>query len=297
MFCSTVIGPRLTNTAPSEPFTASCSCVESMRLRVLATARSLRLHVEDDAGAHRRGEDGLADERALDRRRPQAAHVLEEVLDVGLEVPRRERALADAGVDVARRVAAELDLARGERRHRVDDLVGDGTRLGRGHLAERAEDLTELADEPHHRRMSDGDVELGPALLDALGEVRAAGLDRAGLLRLAGHLALREDDHRALLADALGQRDAAADRLVGLAGVGPEADRELDGLVELRLRELLEDLQSLVDAVALLAAERLQPGVESLAMSPHRACSPSALPWTGRDPVRGVRAPPGRGKG
>src|SRR5205085_2806878 len=55
-----------------------------------------------------------------------------------------------------------------------------------------------------------------------------------------------------------------------------EPDGDLDRLVELGLRERLKDPERLVERVALLAAERLQPGVESLAMPAH--ASPSALP-------------------
>src|SRR5947207_5358314 len=53
---STVIGATLTNTAPSTVFTASSTWPDSIFLRTLATVVLLALHVEDDAGAHRRGQ-------------------------------------------------------------------------------------------------------------------------------------------------------------------------------------------------------------------------------------------------
>src|SRR5207247_7150780 len=89
------------------------------------------------------------------------------------------------------------------------------------------------------------------------------------LLRLPRHLALGEDDDAPRLADPLRERDAPADRLVGLAGVDAKADRDLDRLVELRLGEAREDLEGLFEAVALLPAEGLHAGHESLAASPH----------------------------
>jgi hypothetical protein len=43
-----------------------------------------------------------------------------------------------------------------------------------GHLALRSEDAAQAADDGHHVRRRDGDVEVGEALLDALGEVLGA---------------------------------------------------------------------------------------------------------------------------
>ena len=55
----------------------------------------------------------------------------------------------------------------------------------------------------------------------------------AGLLGLAGLVALREDGDLDVLAQAVRQRDRAAQLLVGVADVEAGADVHLDGLVEL----------------------------------------------------------------
>ena len=66
--------------------------------------------------------------------------------------------------------------------------------LGVGHEAAAAEDAAQLADHAHHVGRREGHVEVEPAGLDALDEVLAADLVRAGAQRLLGLLALGEDD-------------------------------------------------------------------------------------------------------
>ena len=78
-------------------------------------------------------------------------------------------------------------------------------------------------------------------LLDTLGEVLGADHVGAGLLGLARLVALGEDRDRHLLAEPVRQRDRAAQLLVGVAHVQAGADVHLDGLVELRRLELLDD--------------------------------------------------------
>ena len=65
----------------------------------------------------------------------------------------------------------------------------------------------------------DGDVEVVEAVLDPLGQVLAADDVGAGLLGLAGLVALGEDGDLDLLAEPVGQRDRAAQLLVGVADV------------------------------------------------------------------------------
>ena len=106
--------------------------------------------------------------------------------------------------------------------------------LGFGILPDGAEDPAQAADDRHHVRRGDGDVEVVEAVLDALGQILAADDVGAGLLGLAGLLALGEDGDLDLLAEAVGQRDRAAQLLVGVADVQAGADVHLDRLVELR---------------------------------------------------------------
>ena len=131
------------------------------------------------------------------------------------------RALAERGVDVAAGVGPELALARLELGHGVRDVRRDRAALRRGHLALRAEDLTELADVLHHVGARDDDVEVHPAALDLGGELVGPDLVGAGSLRRVGLVPFREDDDLDRLAQPLREGDGAADELVGLAGIDP----------------------------------------------------------------------------
>ena len=80
----------------------------------------------------------------------------------------------------------------------------------------------------------DRDVEVGEALLDALGEIGGADDVGAGLLGLLGLVALGEDGDADVAAGAVREHERAAELLVRVADVEPEAEVHLDGLVELR---------------------------------------------------------------
>ena len=151
-----------------------------------------------------------------------------------------ERDLADAGVHDARLLGPELDAAALELADRLADVEGDGADLRVRHEAAGTEHAAEPADQAHHVRRGDGGVEVEPVLLrDLLDQVLGADDVGAGLLRLLGLVALGEDDHAHGLAGAVRQVDRAAHHLVGVLGIDAEADRDVDGLVE-----LLRDLQS-----------------------------------------------------
>jgi hypothetical protein len=75
-----------------------------------------------------------------------------------------------------------------------------------------------------------------------------------------GLLAGGEHGHSDVAARTRREGQRATDDLIGLAGVNPEPEGQLDGLVELGLGQLLDHVDSLGDAVLLLAvdlAERL----------------------------------------
>ena len=93
-------------------------------------------------------------------------------------------------------VGAVLDLAGLGLLDGLGDVHRDGADLRVGHLALRAEDAAEAADDGHHVGRRDGDVEVGEAVLDALGEVVGADDVGAGLLGLARLVALGEDGDR-----------------------------------------------------------------------------------------------------
>ena len=100
--------------------------------------------------------------------------------------------------------------------------------------------LPERADQAHHVRRGDAHVELGPAVLDLLGQVFLADDVGAGGLGGFGQVALGEHGHALRLADAVRQHDRAADDLVGLLGIDPQAHVDLDRLVELGRAEFLQ---------------------------------------------------------
>ena len=93
--------------------------------------------------------------------------------------------------------------------------------------------------------MGDGDVEVGPATLHPLGEIVRPDEVRTRLVCLPGRIAFGEDGDRYILAEALGEREGAAQLLLGVADVDPEADVELDGLVELGAGRLLDQVDGL----------------------------------------------------
>ena len=114
------------------------------------------------------------------------------------------------------------------------DVGGHGAGLGGGHEALRAENLTETADDTHHIRGRDDDIEIKPVfLLDLLNELHAACEVGAGLLGLVELCVLGEHENLAGLAGAVRENDSAANLLVSMTGVNAELDVDFDSLVEL----------------------------------------------------------------
>src|SRR5581483_12286534 len=106
----------------------------------------------------------------------------------------------------------------------------------------------------------DRHVEVVEAALDLGREVGSADDVGSRLLRLARLVALGEDGHALLPAGAVREHQRAAELLVGVPDVQPEPEVDLDGLVELRARELLQHADRLdrrVDRLAVDAAARL----------------------------------------
>ena len=65
------------------------------------------------------------------------------------------------------------------------------------------------------------------------------------------------------------ERDGPANQLVGLPGVDPEAERDLDRLVELRLRELFEQAHRLDRRILALPVDALEGDAKPLARTTH----------------------------
>src|SRR5699024_5770389 len=115
----------------------------------------------------------------------------------------------------------------------------------------------EAADLTHEIRGRNGGVEVGPAARDALDELVAPNLVCAGVDRLLGAVAHREDDDPARLTGAVREVDGAPHHLVGLAGVDAEAKNDLDGGIELRRRRLLREAHCLERSVKVAAVDAL----------------------------------------
>src|SRR5438876_327479 len=77
----------------------------------------------------------------------------------------------------------------------------------------------------------------------------------ARLLRFAGGVARGEHRDPDGLPRAMRKRHGAADHLVGLAGVDPEPERDLDRLVEVALRQRLDEVEPLGRRVEPVAVE------------------------------------------
>ena len=138
------------------------------------------------------------------------------------------------------------------------DVGGDGAGLGGGHQTLGPEDLTETADGAHHFGVGDDGVELEPVLLlDLLNVLHAAGIVGAcgeGFLDLFGRAEHEDADG---LAGAVGQHDGAADLLVGVAAVDAELHVQLDGLVELGLAGVDDQLEGLLGIIQGLLIDEL----------------------------------------
>ena len=163
----------------------------------------------------------------------------------------RERGLADAGLQDAGGLDAELDRAALGALHGAGDVHRDGADARVRHQAARAQHFAEPADQAHHVGRGDAAVEVDLAAVDLLDQVLRADHVGAGGLGLVGLGSAREhaDAHRA--SGAVRQGDHAAHHLVGMLGIDAEVHRDLDGLVELRLGALLDHLHRFSERIGL----------------------------------------------
>ena len=139
------------------------------------------------------------------------------------------------------------------------DFGRDGAGTRRRHQPARTEHAPQRTDHAHHVGSGDAGVELGPAVLDLLGQLVAADFIGPGGLGLLGQVSLGEHDHPQRLADAVRQHDRAADQLIGLLGIDAQPHRDVDRLIELRVVELLEQGHGLVDRQRRVAGRLFRP--------------------------------------
>src|ERR1700750_178368 len=112
--------------------------------------------VDLDARPHRGGERDRADVPALRGRRPRTDDLVEDGRVVLGQRAVLEAGLADGQVDDRGAVGAVLDLAGLGLLDRLADVHRDRADLRVGHLALRAEDAAEAADDGHHVGRRDG---------------------------------------------------------------------------------------------------------------------------------------------
>ena len=223
-----------------------------------------------DAGAHRGGERDLADVPALRGCRLRPHDLVDDGRIVLNQLALGEAPLADREVHVRAAVGAVFELAGLRVAHGLADVEGDGARLRVRHQAARPQDAPEPPDVPHLVGCRDRDVEVGEALLDPLREVGGADDVRPRLLGLPRLVAFCEDGDAGLPARAVRQHQRAAELLVRVADVQPEAEVHLDRLVELRARKVLEHPYRLDGRVRPLAVDRRPGRLVALAVLCHQ---------------------------
>src|SRR5215217_4910859 len=253
-----------------------CGVLRDVVVRLDEVLGLRRVHL--DAGAHGGGHHDRAQVLALGRGRLRADELLDDRLVVLEQLALLEGRLAERHVDDRGAVGAVLDLARLGLLDGLADVHRDRADLRVRHLALRAEDPAEPADDRHHVRRRDRDVEVGEAVvLDPFGEVLGADEVGPGLLRLARLVAAGEDRDRDLLAEPVRQRDRAAQLLVRVADVEARAHVDLDGLVELRALELLDELDGLGRRVLAVAVDLLARVLVRLAAAGHYATTSTPI--------------------
>jgi hypothetical protein len=151
-----------------------------------------------------------------------------------------------------------------------------------GHQATLAEHLAEPIDGAHHVGRRHDRVEVGPAARDLLDQFLTAHRVGTSGFRLALLLGVGDHQHALGLAETVRQHHRAAHHLVGVLGVHPEAHGDFDGLVELRVLELLDERNLFVQHVRALfdlGARRrvLLPGSGHV-LPPWCSRPPSGLP-------------------
>jgi hypothetical protein len=186
---------------------------------------------------------------------------------------------------------AELDRAALGGFDRALHVHGDGSDLRVRHHAARAEHLTETADQRHHVRGGDAAIEIDRAAVDGLEELLSAHHVGAGSLGLIGLGAAGEHRHTNRTAGAVRQVTDATDHLVGVTGIDAEVHGDLDGLVELRLGAILDQLHRILDRVELGGFDALAGCANALTFischhallmplpCPSSARSPRSWPW------------------
>src|SRR3981081_396281 len=109
-----------------------------------------------------------------------------------------------------------------------------------------------------------------PVFLD-LGDVPRADVIGASRFRLFRLVAVGDDEHAHRLTGARGEDYRAAHSLVGVLRIDAETDRDFHGLIELRERGGLDDVDGLARLVSGVDVPLLGGGLELLAVFSHQS--------------------------
>jgi hypothetical protein len=126
----------------------------------------------------------------------------------------------------------EIDLAGFELLNRFGHIEGDGPGFGVGHQPARPQQPTDLADRSHHVRRGHGFVKTEPAALESARSDRRCPRNRRRPPGFGFLFALGKHQHLDLLAQAMWQHDRTAHHLIGMPGIDPQPDGDVNGFIE-----------------------------------------------------------------
>ena len=142
--------------------------------------------------------------------------------------------------------------------HRFGGVFRDRTGFRIGHQAPRSEYFAQFANFHHRFGRGHGDVEIVPARIalgDHVFETDMFGTGGAG--GISG-LATGKNKHAHQFATAVRQRNRAANHLVGLLRVNPEAERQVNGFVEFGFREFGEYANGFLQGIRFLGVNHFK---------------------------------------
>ena len=169
-------------------------------------------------------------------------------------------------------VGTELDPAGLGLANRLGHVIAVNDRPGSriGHQPARAEHATQPTDLAHQLALRHGDVEVGQPVLHLLNQVVRADDLGPCLGRRRRRVAFGKDGHADFLAQPMRESGCASQLLIGMANVESGANMQLDRLIELGGRHLLDQRHRFGGQIVRFLAVRLDRAAVALAMLGHR---------------------------
>src|SRR5512133_2338397 len=234
-------------------------CRGSETLRGRLHGRSLK-NVYADAGRHGRGERDATDVDTLRTRRLGTVDRIHQGAKVVHDLTRRKAGLADGNVQVTGLVNLELNAAQACFTDHARQVVRlhDRGGLWVRHETARAQDTAEAANLAHHLRRRDRYIDVNPTALALGDQVVETDKSGSGLLGQAGAITLGEDQDTDRLAQPRRQQAGAAHLLIGMARINTQANVNFQGAIELRVRNLLDQVGRFLRRIVLIAINQLR---------------------------------------